>query len=151
MFDTISAHELEDCTTIDLLLPNGEKATIPAEGEDKDGEPNRKQMTIKVRRLSSAPAQRYVNAAKSKTLIGLKKQNRQQRQMTVSVEALAETELALIIFLVVDWEGFVKDGVPVPCTPTKVRELMDNKAFVWIRQQVDVAALDDELFVLGNS
>ena len=67
MFDVISAHELEDTTTIDLFLPSGANATIPAPGEDKDGKPNRKQLTITVRRLSSAPMQRFVNASKNKT------------------------------------------------------------------------------------
>lgn len=151
MFDTISAHELDDCVTIDLILPNGQFATIPAEGEDSEGEPNRKKMTITVRRLSSAPSQRFVNASKNKTLVGLKRQNRAQQQMSVSAESVAEEALSLLIFSVAGWDGFVKDGVPVPCTPDKVRELMSNQAFVWIRQQVDVAAADDTLYDLGNS
>lgn len=151
MFDTINAHKLADTVTFDLYLPNEILATVPAPGVDADGNDNRQQMTMTVRRMSSAAMQRYLNEGKNVTISGLKKQSKGKREMSVTAESIEEKAVNLLIFAVVDWEGFTNDGERVPCTEENVRKLIADETYIWIRNQVDVAVGDDTLYDLGNS
>lgn len=151
MFDTISAHKLEDTTTFNLYLPDGRTpATVPA-GEDSEGNPKRQQMTMTVRRLSSGPMQRFVNRGKNKSITGLQKQQRAKRKLEVSAESIEEQAVDLLVFSIVAWEGFTSNGEPVPCTEENVRALIADEKFIWIRDQVDTHVGDDTLYDLGNS
>lgn len=152
MFDTISQHKLEDTVTIDLMLPNGQPATVPQPGTKGETDAERLQMTITVRRLSSTEMQRFVNRTKNRQIAGLKKSKKPGKAAAeVSAESLAQDALDLLVYGVVAWSGFTAAGKPVPCTPEKVRALLSDDSYIWIREQVDSAIDDDELFDLGNS
>lgn len=152
MFDTISQHKLEDTVTFDLMLPNGKPATVPLPGTDGEKDEDRQPMTITVRRLSSSEMQRFVNRTKNRQITKLKKSKKPgQAKAEITAEELADDALGLLVHGVVAWSGFTSEGKPVPCTPENARTLLSDDAYIWIREQVDSAIGDDELYDLGNS
>lgn len=70
----------------------------------------------------------------------LKRQNEQlaftrRHGNKVSAEQLHANGLSLLVSATLDWEGIVRNGEPVPCTPENVKDAYS--AWPWLEEQVN--------------
>lgn len=144
MFDGLDEYKLLDTTTFELELPTGGSARAPTGKNDEKGEQIFEIMTITVRRMSSGAVQQFLNKRKNTQIKVLK------RHKNISAESIDSDALDMLTFCVVGWSGFYSGGKPVECNRLNVHNLLNDDTFVWIRQQIDRAVLDDSGF-LGNS
>jgi hypothetical protein len=67
----------------------------------------------------------------------------------LSVEESLAQQVETVASCVLEWEGFVNDGQPVPCTKENAIKYMT--AAPWIREQFEELMNDHELFSKSSS
>lgn len=86
---------------------------------------------IKVCSPDSERYQKLEREIKNRALV----QARKQKNNQLSMEAIEESSMNLLVGSVVSWDGVVWGGQPLECTQENIRQLFEQ--FPFIRRQVD--------------
>lgn len=125
---------------IDLTDRRGDPWMYDAGGLDADNKPIQKQARIRVAGTYSKVYRQHLDAVRGRGARQSKKPS--GREVTAEV-----VESAAVCCL--EWEGFGRQGVPLPCTRENAVDLLSRAA--WVLEQVQAAMVDHAGFFSSGS
>lgn len=79
------------------------------------------------------------------------REQRRNPKKAATVEEVEEKAHDLMVASVVAWDGFERDGKPLPCTPENVRAVVTNPDLFFVAEQIDKAADDAQGFLTASA
>lgn len=121
---------------IDVLNPKTKQPVFTADG---------KPLTVTLLGRYSDEVQKVQRAIQNRRLA-----QRGNRAKVTAEEIEAETT-EILSAAIIGFENIVVDGQTLDCTPASKRKLLDDKRFMWLREQIDGEVNDDAAFFSDNS
>lgn len=100
--------------------------------------------------VASYQSERVKKLQRKMANVAMREQRRNPKKAS-TVEEVEEKAHDIMVAAVVSWEGFERDGKPLPCTPENVRALLSNPDLWFIAEQIDRAADDQQGFLTASA